>query len=221
MATVYSLDVTNKSKNFGNICVYQTNPEGNPANANVFSLAWFSKACHPETTVVFEWTIDYSFVWSETGKLVQGVKFRASEVANCDPSDTANNSILFSKPFGAYRFEAPKYQARPGSLDIYTSELVPHAEASVGIGMAGKAALVCEATPNYTYTFTPHPTYWVAFGTFQPGEVIDLNKVTSHSKQVVFEPNVYSVALILNGKNEWEKVQSLRESNRLALEAVA
>lgn len=52
MATKYSLTVNNNSKNYGSICVFQTLPD---QPDNILSLAWFSKAAHPGTTVEFNW----------------------------------------------------------------------------------------------------------------------------------------------------------------------
>lgn len=60
----YSLSVTNNSNLFGNICVFQTLPD---QPENMVSLAWFSEPAHPGTTVEFDWSIIYNFVWSRQG----------------------------------------------------------------------------------------------------------------------------------------------------------
>ena len=202
MVTRYTLTLENKSQNSGNMCVYQTYPE---AGINLLSLAWFSKPCNPGTRLKVRWDIQYAFVWSETGRLAPGVEFDASQVVNCDPSNINNNATLFTKEFGAYNFrDAPK-PAPAGCLGIYTDGLVPHGLASIGIAMSDRPAVACQATLNYTFPFTPHPRYWVAFGNFVPSEVIDVNAVTN-PVEIIFPPNVFGLAVTLDGKNEWGAV---------------
>ncbi len=104
MATKYKMTVNNYSKNYGNICVFQTLPD---QPDNMMSLAWFSKPAHPGTIVEFDWSMNYNFIWSDQGDL--------------------------------------------------------------RIGMSGNGTFAVTATPNYNFTFPPHPRYWVAFGTYQVG----------------------------------------------------
>lgn len=199
MATQYQLSVKNNSPNFGSICVYQTIPN---QDKNLFSLAWFSKACHPNTTVNFSWTIDYSFCWSESGILTPGVLFEATEHLATDPTDPVHNATGFSKKDGAYLFTPPKKHPSEGSLGIYLDGSIAHGEAAVGVGMGKQAAFAATATPNYSMTFSPHPQYWVVFGSFQKGEVMDLNSCTG-SYNVVFPTNVYRKELTLKDDNTW------------------
>ncbi|MCY1669179.1 hypothetical protein [Rhizobium sp. SL86] len=48
---------------------------------------------------------------------------------------------------------------------------------AVGIGMAGSGTFVTEAQPNMTAPFIPYPTYWMIFGNFETGEVMDVQVV--------------------------------------------
>ena len=91
MGTQYTLRFKNNSTLPD---VYQKNP-GQDIHKNLFPLAWFSKVCNPKTTFTFKWTIDCSFVWSETGELVPGVFFDASEVKDADPANTNMNATGF------------------------------------------------------------------------------------------------------------------------------
>lgn len=199
MGTKYQLSVKNDSFNSGSICVYQTIPD---QDRNLFSLAWFSKACHPGTTVTFGWTIDYSFCWSQSGILKPGVVFNATEKKAADPSDPSNNATGFSKQEGAYLFTPAKTHPSDGCLGIYLDNTIAHGEAAVGVGMGGQAAFAATASPNYSMTFSPHPQYWVVFGTFQEGEVMDLNRCTG-TCNVKFPTNVYKKELTLRDDNTW------------------
>lgn len=199
MGTNYQLTVKNESPNYGSICVYQTVPN---QDKYIFSLAWFSKACHPGTTVKFAWTIDYSFCWSESGVLTPGVVFEATEQKEADPSDPNRNATGFSKMDGAYLFVPTKKPPSMGCLGIYLDHTIAHGEAAVGVGMGGHAAFAATAMPNYNISFSPHPQYWVAFGNFQEGEVMDLIRCTGVCN-VKFPANVFKKQITLRDDNTW------------------
>lgn len=196
----YSLRVTNNSNLFGNICVFQTLPD---QPENMVSLAWFSEPAHPGTTVEFDWSIKYNFVWSRQGELIPGVTFKASQTIDTEPSDITKNSIGFTKEAGAYRFTETSRTTKSGTLGIYTDQTVPHGEASVGVGMSGSGTFAVTATPNYNFSFTPHPKYWVVFGTYEKGEVMDIESLTN-TAEIIFEPDVYAMKAILKNDNTWE-----------------
>ena len=199
MSTKFKLTVKNDSKNYGNICVYQTLPD---QPDNMMSLAWFSKAAHPGTNVEFDWTLDFNFIWSDQGELKPGVRFLASQILDADPADITKNSVAFTKQYDAYRFGETKKATKEGTLGIYTDQTVPHGEASVGIGMSGNGTFAVTATPNYNFTFLPHPRYWVAFGTYQVGEVVDIESMT-HAIEIVYDPDVYERTVTLQSDNTW------------------
>lgn len=200
MGTKYSLTVNNKSKNYGNICVFQTLPD---QPDNLLTLAWFSKAAHPGTTVEFNWLTDYNFVWSNQGELKPGVTFRASQVVAADPSNIAKNTIGFTKEYDAYRFAETEKTTKEGRLGIYTDQTVPHGEASVGIGMSGNGTFAMTATPNYNFVFQPHPRYWLAFGTYEVGEVMDIEAM-SNTVEVEFGADIYNKVVTLKEDNTWK-----------------
>ena len=59
------------------------------------------------------------------------------------------------------------------------------------------------ASPNLKYTFMPHPRYWIAFGRFEEGEVIDVNRMTQKF-EINYPVNVFSQTVELNTTNSWE-----------------
>ena len=199
--TTHSLNVTNQSDFTGSICVYQTNP-GQEKDKDLFSVAWFSKPCEPGVSVTFEWDLDYCFVWSETGQLEHGARFRASQVIPADLK-VPTNSVGFShSDIGGYKFiDAPEMMAE-GYLNVYSDNTVPNCRVSVGIGMFGKPTFVRLVGPNLTYSFHPKPTYWVTFGFYEEGQVIDANRVTQSAK-VVFDGGNTDRSIYLDGSNLW------------------
>lgn len=200
--TGYRLTAINNSSDYVDFCVYQTQPNLGVPNAK--SLAWFSDPAWPTTKIAFDWTIDYSFVWSQTGELVPGVVFHAAQVWDADPSDTSNNQILFDYEQSAYTFENGSAVDTPQRGNLYIKELatIPLKAASVGIGMSGAGTFAVQAQPNQNLVFTPHPLYWITAGTFTPGEVLDVGQI-SNAAQVVFPPGVFAMTATLNLDNTW------------------
>lgn len=214
----YTLRVVNNSGSFYDMCVYQVDPDiGVP---NVMSLAWFSKPAADTTAVTFQWEIDYSFVWSEIGKLLPGVLFDATQAWPANPDtlgistkDTAGNQIALSKANNAYNFESIGISGTPqrGSLYVRELENLPLGEASVGIGMSGSGTFAVQARNNATLTFTPHPVYWLAAGTYAQGEVLDIGEMTDPAS-IEFGVNNYSMTAILQPDNKW-KVEKTNKVN--------
>ncbi len=135
--------------------------------------------------------------------MIPGVTFRASQTIDTEPSDITKNSIGFTKESGAYRFMETNRTTKSGTLGIYTDQTVPHGEASVGVGMSGSGTFAVTATLNYNFSFKPHPKYWVVFGTYEKGEVMDIEALTS-TAEIIFEPDVYAMKAILRNDNTWE-----------------
>lgn len=195
----YQLTVKNDSYNSGDICVYQTVPY---QDRNLFSLVWFNKSCHPGTTVRFRWTDDYSFCWADTGELRPGVVFEACEMKETAPADPQKNSIGFSKRDGAYLFTPTNQRSPNDCLGISVDESVSIYEAAVGVGVGGHAAFAIDALPNYRISFSARPQYWVAFGNFREGEVLDLNSIRG-AYNVRFNANEQNKTITLNEDNTW------------------
>lgn len=200
--TQYALSVANNSSDYVDLCVYQTQP--NLSLRNVMSLAWFAEPAWPTTTVKFEWTINYSFVWDQTGMLIPGVVFDASQSWPADPSNITNNQVYFTYSQNAYTFQPSTLVQAPevGNLYIQESGTIPLKEASVGIGMSGAGTFVVQAEPNKNLVFSPHPEYWITAGTFQPGQVLDVEQITN-SAALQFPPGVFELDATLNLDNTW------------------
>lgn len=200
--TQYSLNVINNSTNYVDLCVYQTPPD--LGMSDVMTLAWFSEPAYPTTTVRFNWTVDYSFVWSNSGALVPGAVFQASQTWPADPSDPTDQQLLLTYSQNAYTFEKGQAVSAPkkGNLYIREDATVPLRQASVGIGMSGAGTFAVPTQPNQNLVFTPHPEYWVTAGTFEPGQVLDIEQISDNA-EIAFPPGVFSMTATLNKDNTW------------------
>ena len=202
----YSLTFVNNTTNAWSACVYQTDPDINIPN--VQSLAWFAEVAAPTTTVLFQWQIDYAFTWGETGPLVPGVIYSASQTwpANL----TTTNQVTLTQPQSPqgpyYTFSNQTIGPNPGSLYISEDNTVGLGNASVGIAMSGAGVFVVEAEPNLNLIFTPHPVYWITFGMYEQGEVLNITEITN-SQEIAFPPGVYAMTATLNADNTWSVAQ--------------
>jgi rhizosphere induced protein len=111
----YQVVFVNDSPNTGSACLYQPyQPAPDVEFPGVMSLAWFVKETSPATQVVFDWTMDYCFVWSLMGRLKPGLLFKPGQVLPADPMST--NTITLSKYGGHFSFKEPTAGPRQGSL---------------------------------------------------------------------------------------------------------
>lgn len=196
MSDSYKVIFKNNSVNLGSVCLYQDDPA---LATNVMSLAWLTKVAHPTTTVEISWNIDYNFVWSETGELVPGIIFKAYQTWDADLRD--NNKVRFAYKDGAFTFEALD-RGNAGELLIEGDYSLPLNQASVGIGMSGAGTFISQAQSNINTFYQPHPLYWITFGTYDQGEVLDITKITNKAL-IEFPANVYTMVATLNQDNSW------------------
>jgi hypothetical protein len=199
-STPYSLKLVNQSADPWVFYVYQQLPD--EQSANVFSLAWFCSPYKitPTAEITFTWSIDYTFVWGNTGTIQPGVTFSAGQTIPADPQSA--NTTTFSLTQGPNLSQAVSGTPQ-GSLVITDASTVPSNTFSVGIGMGDAGTFVTAAGPNLIHTFTPTPTYWIAAGTnVQVGTILDITTVTQNL-QVIFPVNVYDVTCVLGTNNQW------------------
>jgi hypothetical protein len=200
----YTLRFKNRSKSQHDFLCYQ---QGISVNTPYIStLAWFAKPVADGVDVDFTWSIDYSFVWSEQGTLKPGISFNAQQVVDAD-LQTAN-LIDFTNVGGAFQFANESAGGTAGSLTIDCDGTIPKGAATVGIGMSGQGTHVVPAEPNFAAVFSVHPEYWISFGSFVPGQVVDTQTMVN-SEPVPFPVNVYGMTATLDSGNNWTLEQGL------------
>ncbi|MEU4568011.1 hypothetical protein [Micromonospora sp. NPDC023956] len=198
--TAYSVTIVNKSEiDDENAIVFQQQPN---QPSDVHSLAWLSKMCHAGTEVTFSWTIDYNFVWGQTGTLKPGVNYDAGQVI---PADLDNgNTVSLSYVDGGFEFGKPTSGAGSGSLDISQDDSVPGSgspdQGSVGIGMSGAGTFVVPTQSDTGAGFGVTPTYYLAFGSYKPGTVVSESILTSPTA-LVFPDGETDATAVFDGKS--------------------
>lgn len=198
-STPYTLHFINGSRNAWSFCVYMTEPDTNVLE--VQTLTWLTVQAAPTTNVAVSWTLDYGFVWMQTGTLAHGhVKVSSSQTW---PGDLEQkNSVTYTTRNGLPTFVSPAEGPNPGSLYIHQDRRVRPDKSVVGITVSGLPAFTVPAQPNVDLVFTPAPEYWITFGKYEQSAPLDLTEVTN-PRRVVFEPNCHSMVARLNADNLW------------------
>jgi hypothetical protein len=206
----YTLRFKNRSGSQHDFLCYQQGIDVN--TPYIYTLAWFAKPVANGVDVDFMWTIDYSFAWSEQGTLKPGITFNAQQVIPADL--TSANLVTFTDviapgdTIGAFQFGTPSAGGTAGSLTVDCDSTIPKGLANVGIGMSGQGTHVVPAEPNFAAVFSVHPEYWISFGSFVPGQVIDTQTMVN-SEEVTFPVNVYGMTATLDSGNNWSLAPGL------------
>ena len=191
----YSLTCINNSSLVGSFAVFQKPPSG---PGKVFALAWHAMPAAPHTQVTFEWTLDLSFMWSHTGVLKPGVVFHPSQVVAAHP-ESHNFIRLATDAHGKTHFTPAHSHGPVGSFTIEQGPNVKPGHA-VGVGMSGSGMFAIQAVPNTTAGFTPHPEYWIIFGQYVPGQVLDIGSITN-TVEVTYPDSIASRTVTLQPDN--------------------
>lgn len=215
MGYTYSVSITNHSSHSDYFMLFQNDPGSWSANA--FAIAWFSKYSNPGPNVLvkFSWTVDYGFSWADTGALSPGILYDASDSRSSSPG----NNLIRLGYNGAYFFYDQGAGPDPDRLYVGEDATVPtQATASVGITMSGSTVYATQARPNTNLTLSPHPSYYLAYGNFLPGEVIDVSTISNPLK-LEYDTGVYALYTTLNKDDTWTPPTSAAMKNRRLLEA--
>lgn len=199
MSTQYSVRATNNSPGSGHLMLFQ---KGLNMPPNTMSLAWFSNYTETMNATLFQWTMDYGFAWSRTGQLKPGLIFFAPQLWPADLTTT--NQVTFTQDLSdyTYTFINQTTGQQPNTLFIQEDETIEYDYVSVGIGMSGSPTFAAQAMSNHMQAFPMEMTYWIAFGDFAPGKVLDVETITN-AAQIQFPPGVYSMTAILNPDDTW------------------
>lgn len=199
MGKQYSITINNQASHSASFMLFQSDPGAWSPNA--LAVAWFAKKSNPSPTsrVKFIWTVDIGLSWADTGPLGPGAIYQASETF--DPTGTLNQVTLDYN--GAYFFSNPVKGADPARIYLQESPNIPVASgASVGVTMSGKPVYATQAMPNTNLTFSPKASYYLAYGNFEEGTVIDVSTI-NNALLLPYPTGIYSLETTLNADNSW------------------
>jgi hypothetical protein len=196
VALNFTVNFFNNGLKAGSVMLFQRYAD---ENSNAQSLAWFAKYNYPKTRVSFQWTNEPCFVWSDTGQLVPGIVASASQVIPADPSNGNQITLTYDQAFN-FIDQGPGRQ--PGVLSITEDATIPSGMASAGIGMSGQPTFLVPAQPNIIFEFSIRTQYWIAFGKYASGEVLDATAI-SNAAQIIFPGGIYAMDATLGPDGAW------------------
>jgi hypothetical protein len=169
----------------------------------------------PNSSIKFSWTVDWGFSWADVGELQPGIHYEASNHVSTTPS---TNQITLTYN-GAYDFTSQQAGADQTRLYVREDGSIPvQASGSVGVTMSGSTVYATQARPNTNLTFSPHPSYFLAYGDYVEGDVIDVSTV-NNPLELVYQTGIYSLKTTLNPDDSWTPPTTLAQFNRHLLEA--
>jgi len=197
LQTQYTITFRNNSTTDGSACLFQRPSELGQG----FPIAWFVTPLPPGNQVPFSWATDYRFVCGQTGKLSPGMIFTMTEMIPADPK-AVNTVTLTSSIYGGVVFKDPHPGPIVGGLAIAVDSSIPENQVSAGIGMSGFPTFGLQVQPNMTFIFSTKAEYWVAFGSFTCGQVLDVSTLQGAAK-ITFPAGIKKMAAIWNATNSW------------------
>ncbi len=135
-----------------------------------------------------------------------GVIFNAGEAFLT--SLTENNAVTLTKRDNNYKFIDQKRGYQQGVLSVITDTTTAFNQASIGIGMSGSGTLAVQAQPNMNFLFSPHQQYWITFGDFKQGQVLNQSEIPD-AVHIVFQHGIFSMNATINEDGTWTVTQGL------------
>lgn len=198
-STSYTLTCKNKSSIPWTFYMYQKLPN---QPKEIFSLAWLTSPYKiaPNSQITFQWSIDYTFVWGNTGTLQPGVTYDAGGSYPCSPD--GENLTTFDIIDNAPQLTVPTSGGTAGSLTIQEGAHFPNNTFSTGIGMSGQGTFVQQSLVNTKQLYTPEPVYYVAAAnSIQSGCV--LQQTVSQTGKVLYPSSVYKLTATFGDDQTW------------------
>lgn len=193
----YQINFTNNSTNAGNFMVFQEHPDMNVPDSS--ALVWFTKYLHPNTNGIFSWKTGYDFVWMEQKSLAADI---SSVTFQCIPANLESNNVALLTYDGGYNFITQPAGGVTGNLYIQTDSTIGPFEVRAGLGMSGAPVFLVPAQPNMEMAFSPNPQYWIAFGEYEKGQVVNSKEITN-PMQIEFPEGITTINVVLNPDNTW------------------
>ena len=82
--------------------------------------------------------------------------------------------------------------------------------------MSGSTVYAVQARPNQNLAFSPRPRYFIAYGDYQEGDVIDVSTV-NNPLELAFPPGVHALTTTLHADGSWTRPIPLARANEQRL----
>lgn len=151
-------------------CLYQDIP--GRFNSEIYQLAWVVQPCAYGEQIKFTWTTSYQYQWGVLEEFENGARFDPSSNFPCELDELEENSIQLVSVGNTYQFQRNHHSNIGGNLPIRKGKDIDKSIA-VGIAMDGKSVFATQGNSSVSSLIVPQPDYYVTFGNFKEGQVID------------------------------------------------
>ena len=149
-------------------------------------MAWLVLPTQSQSSTVFTWAIDYSFVLSQSAAPAVGaaVTIHQQIPANFNTS----NEVDLEGTGSSLALQKIRLSPTGSVFYIHQSPSLQPDTALVGLGLAGKPSFLWPVQPGAQLEIRPksNTVYRIAFGPFKEGEVLDVNGAGHQSFAIDF-----------------------------------
>lgn len=176
-----------------------------------FSAIWSQPAEHLSIGVVCD--ASPASVKSDLYNQNPPIKSPVNKISSSgiSPFTSENNHVKlhYLSDYASYQFHYPDQDPSRNTLTISCDESVPSSidsseviSAGIGLAIAEKSCFVIHANPNIYTEWIFSPEYFLVWGSFQQGEIMDVNLIKEQAIKLNFHDQENSQSVILNSNNQ-------------------
>jgi hypothetical protein len=189
----YRLELRNFSGEVIAPCLYWTIP----GDGSLLSAAWSAQTAAPTTRVAWDFEYVPAFLCATGAPETGGPAGGSGTVL---PVVFAfNNSVELSFDHGKYSFGTPRSYGTRDTLYLMQAATVQSGAATVGVGIAGQAAVVAASAASTMLSFPVALQLNLGFAAATPGTILDLSAVQQAT--VIEYPENISALYVTCGKD--------------------
>lgn len=198
----YRIFVKNKSNQDNMMCLFADLP--GTYSTYPITLGWKVEPAGAGDTIQFDWTLDWGVFWKKTGAVPASMAtFKDFWSYAANPGNGSNFNLELANGF--IKLNAAQANGPPGTLYIDCAANIGQGVVSTGVTLNGAPVAAVNAFPNTLYTFTTHPTYWLAFGGFTQGKTVDIS-ATNTPIRVQFQTGESDLYFVLGQDTKFTQV---------------
>ena len=166
------LAFVNNSQHSGVVIVYQHPP--NTATERAFAVAWQALSVAPASRAIFHWSTDYSVALGQSGNVAVGSHFVPRTTLRVDL--VAGVQVTVNPSAGTLQI-TEQGGVEAGALNVSVLQDSTVDRSAVAVRIDGKPSLVVSTPPGVRWTYRPSSTYYVAFGHFMEGMILNTSLI--------------------------------------------
>jgi len=206
--TQYSIIIKNSSGNTAIIGLFQQQPQQFQKG---YPLVWQSAGVQDGGQVTLTWSLDWGLSYgTSNGHLNNGVQFNVSgPVIDANPGSNTNGALVaYDENSSTFIIKSQAINNLPeGCIGLvtdgsFTTQIAQKLNMDVCVCVQGVPVAAISGQPNLSYTFSTHPTYYLAIINYKAGVAVDITSL-SNPTQATFADGDTELNYTLNDENEF------------------